>query len=59
VINVAVTLYMMILSRMIASFYYKKTKKEVIQKLPVQPIRLNKSSLVDYPAELLVFNTLN
>jgi hypothetical protein len=59
VINVAVTLYMMILSRMIASFFNKKTKKEVIQKLHVQPNRFNKSSLADYPSELLVFNTLN
>jgi FlaA1/EpsC-like NDP-sugar epimerase len=59
VINVTVTLYLMILSRLTAPVIYKKKEKALIQKLHVQPNRLKKSSLVDYPAELLVFNTLN
>jgi FlaA1/EpsC-like NDP-sugar epimerase len=58
-INVAVTLYMMTLSRLIVRYILNIVHKELIKKPSDQSYQLRKDSLSKYPVELLVFNALN
>jgi FlaA1/EpsC-like NDP-sugar epimerase len=57
--DVAVTLYMMIITRLIVRFFYKMIQEGAAKKHPLQSNQFGKASVTTYPVELMVINSLN